>query len=388
MRRATSLPCGRRRYHLIRNREPLHKRRLSHVPSAQTDTSTRAADTTTASATPAAKTAKASVAPDQPKDERPWLQRHWKSIAFTSFVGAWAYSLWVQNRSRKNLDAARDEMRDRLPVNFDEILELRALNDLSAAELATYTSVLELRAISAAPPSKLLAVLSEALRRPLREANALERVLSGLAEDAASARVDDAPVETSTATIAIAFLPNGSVRDRLVALFDSLRGTAPALAVDRLVDAVRLLVAAGQVPVDRAVHSEHLGKGAIGIERSWYTIEPARQLSARELVDAAIDECEPACKEGEAEPALPHNDTLRADGARLDAEAFVALLVSSSICLWGECHNIAERKRRQRQREEEEEYARNPPWWQFWKRSSGLTNDNEAGEPGGMTHSR
>ena len=107
----------------------------------------------------------------------------------------------------------------------------------------------------------------------------------------------------------------------------------------------------------------------------------------RELVDAAIDEYEPACKEGEAEPASPHDDTLRADGARLDAEAFVSLLVSSSICLWGECHNIAERKRRQRQREEEEEYARNPPWWQFWKRGSG--NDNEASkEPGGMTHSR
>lgn len=387
MRRATTLTCCRRTHHALETQSALHKRRLSAHASDNLKPSTRAADPTSASPTPAATTDQASSAPDDEKDERPWLQRHWKSLAFTSFVGAWAYSLWAQNRSRKNLDAARDELRDRLPVNFDEILELRALNDLSAAELATYTSVLELRAVSAAPPSKLLAVLSEALRRPLREANALERMLSVLAEDAASARVDDAPVETSTATIAIAFLPNGSVRDRLVALFDSLRGTAPTLAVDRLVDAVRLLVAAGQVPVDRAVHSEHLGKGAIGIERSWYTIEPARQLCARELVDAAIDEYEPACKEGEAEPASPHDDTLRADGARLDAEAFVSLLVSSSICLWGECHNIAERKRRQRQREEEEEYARNPPWWQFWKRGSG--NDNEASkEPGGMTHSR
>ena len=51
----------------------------------------------------------------------------------------------------------------------------------------------------------------------------------------------------------------------------------------------------------------------------------------------------------------------------LDLAAFVELLTSEMVCVWGECHNIRERKRLQKQHVEAEEYASNPPAWQFWK---------------------
>ena len=55
------------------------------------------------------------------------------------------------------------------------------------------------------------------------------------------------------------------------------------------------------------------------------------------------------------------------EGARLELAAFVQLLTSEAVCVWGECHNIKERQRLQKQREDADEYARNPPKWQFWK---------------------
>ena len=51
----------------------------------------------------------------------------------------------------------------------------------------------------------------------------------------------------------------------------------------------------------------------------------------------------------------------------LDLAAFVELLTSEMVCVWGECHNIRERRRLQKQHAEAEEYASNPPAWQFWK---------------------
>ena len=51
----------------------------------------------------------------------------------------------------------------------------------------------------------------------------------------------------------------------------------------------------------------------------------------------------------------------------LDLAAFVELLTSEMVCVWGECHNIRERKRLEKQHREAQEYANNPPFWQFWK---------------------
>ncbi|EOD33980.1 hypothetical protein EMIHUDRAFT_229092, partial [Emiliania huxleyi CCMP1516] len=46
-----------------------------------------------------------------------------------------------QNRSRRGLDEEEERVRACAPVNADEILELRALNDVSSDTLATLADV-------------------------------------------------------------------------------------------------------------------------------------------------------------------------------------------------------------------------------------------------------
>ena len=53
--------------------------------------------------------------------------------------------------------------------------------------------------------------------------------------------------------------------------------------------------------------------------------------------------------------------------ARVDLAAFIELLTSDPVCVWGECHNIRDRLQRDKARKEAEEYERNPPAWHFWK---------------------
>ena len=303
-------------------------------------------------------------------DAQWWVQRNWKSLAFTSLIGAWAYSLWAQNRSRRQLDHARETLKKNLPVNFDEVLELRAMNDVEPLKLASFTSVLNKD--DRHSPSVLLRALSDVLGKPVSEAYAIERMLASLSstpsisDDKPSTSMNDAPIGVQNAAVAIAFLSNGSVRERLEALFSLLcRFTSSStLATDTVIDVVDSFVASGQIPVEKVVQSEQLGKGAIGIERSWYTIEPARQLTGANLLQAAQEEVFLGNVDGSKSEVTARG---KEGTNEMDLESFISLLVSDAVCVWGECHNIAERKRKERQKEEADEYARNPPKWQFWK---------------------
>ena len=50
-------------------------------------------------------------------------------------------------------------------------------------------------------------------------------------------------------------------------------------------------------------------------------------------------------------------------GGRVELEAFISMLQSDRVCLWGECFQISERRRLARLKAEADEYAANPPWY-------------------------
>lgn len=58
----------------------------------------------------------------------------------------------------------------------------------------------------------------------------------------------------------------------------------------------------------------------------------------------------------------------------VDLAQFCEMLTSDLVCVWGECHRIAERKRLAKVREEEEDYRRNPPFYaKAWNAAKGMT---------------
>ena len=61
--------------------------------------------------------------------------RHWKGLVFASFVGFFIHSFWVQNKTSKLRRATEEEVEEESPTNPDEMLELRALNDMSSAKM-------------------------------------------------------------------------------------------------------------------------------------------------------------------------------------------------------------------------------------------------------------
>ena len=48
----------------------------------------------------------------------------------------------MQNRTSRLRDSTEDEVQARSPVNPDEMLELRAVNDISTAQLATLPAIM------------------------------------------------------------------------------------------------------------------------------------------------------------------------------------------------------------------------------------------------------
>lgn len=342
-------------------------------------------------------------------------------MVFWSLLAAWAYSLVQQNRSRNALEEEEEAVRSKAPVNADEILELRALNDVSTEQLARLQETArEVARGEAATLPQLLFSLSQTVGKPIREECAVERMLLALQE--LSSSTDQQPtgeplagVPVSLAASALAFLSNGPVSERLDSLFlatvagdastasaqtpASVRATAsgsgdtggaPATAsADAFLQTLSVLTATGQVPPEKQVALDQLGSNALGLDRSWYVQQPTVTYSPAELADAAVTEL---AASGQPEPPSWYQfwrwgeeravaDAGRAAGEggapaagggglpeQLDRELFGRLLVSNAICLWGECHLIAERKRIQRRREEARQAdASPPPAWQFWK---------------------
>jgi hypothetical protein len=335
-----------------------------------------------------------------------------------------------QNRSRNALEQEEEAVRSEAPVNADEILELRALNDVSTEQLMRLQEVAReaARGDEATLP-QLLVSLTQTIGKQVREECAVERMLLALQE--LCSRTDQQPAAPAVLPIslvasALAFLSSGPVSERLDSLFFATVGAdrstsggspdsnsvaasastgdtasntthvtdtasmADTASADAFLQTLSVLTATGQVPPEKQVALDQLGSNALGLDRSWYVQQPAVTFSPAELADAAMTEL---AAEGQPVPPSWYQfwrwgeeravaDAGRAAGAgippgtsgggglpeRLDRELFGRLLVSNTICLWGECHLIAERKRIQRRREEAREAAATPPpAWHFWK---------------------
>jgi len=302
-------------------------------------------------------------------------------LFFASVIGAWIYSLVVQNRSRRAEDELEDLLADRMPVNSDELLELRAYNDVDTDAIKSLVPRLARRGCALrATPALLVSVLEEAAGRPLREVYAVERMLTALPT------APDGTVEVRTAVGALCFLSNGPVAERLSALFEIAADTTGSLGPAELGALIECLRLTGQVPVEKQVSVDDEGKNELGIARAWYRVQPVHEFSGAELLSEALaaiasaasppahaPEAGPVEPAAEAETAKPEGlvvDPLGAPASQeevRDVEAFMAVMTSSQVCIWGECFLIAERRRAQKKREENEEYERNPPSWQFWK---------------------
>ena len=133
-----------------------------------------------------------------------------------------------------------------------------------------------------------------------------------------------------------------------------------------------MLRKAGQVPVEQRVCTVDEGKSALGVPLNYLRPQPVREYAASEWVAQWLQGSEAAGGRSEpsAAPSAPRHADLQRDAdpeVELDLAAFVELLTSEMVCVWGECHNIRERKRLEKQHREAQEYASNPPFWQFWK---------------------
>jgi len=367
--------------------------RLAHAAPLSTQGSPAAAVSQ-----PAAAAAPAATLPPEEPDNRPFVLRWWKSMLFWSLLGTWAFSLVQQNRSRRSLEEKEETVRGQAPVNADEILELRALNDVSTAQLASLQDVARTAGSHAeATLSELLAALTRTVGKPIREECAIERMLLALQElrrpaeeEGSAAAGGGAPgLPVGDVAAALAFLSNGPVSERLDALFlasadggacATAEGISGAVSRERFVSTLAVLQATGQVPPEKQVALDALGPNALGLDRSWYLEQAALTYSAAELADAAATEL---AKGGLPEPAAWYQlwrwgeERAVADAGRaaaggglpceLDRVLFGKMLVSDAVCLWGECHLISERKRIQKRRQDAANYEASPPAWQVWK---------------------
>ena len=324
---------------------------------------------------------------EKPKDTRPFFIRNWGTSLVLSFGGSWAFTLWVSNKSRKATEAVEEEVKARMPLNSDELLELRALNDAPASAIAS----LPARAAAAGCRSRasgpqLLSLLRDAVAAPgvpaapLKEEYALERMLMALPD-----RDDAGTADVRLATGALAFLSSGTVHERMETIYQALGGegrteSAPeaqrdgGVPTELLAPLLRALVATGQVPPDKVVRVEEHGKNPLGIERSWYQVASVREYTAEDWVEALLEEHYGggAAASGGADTDAGGEALDAAAGAasaravvpeRIELATFIEMLQSNRVCLWGECFQIVERRKLARLKEEADELVRNPPWY-------------------------
>ena len=277
----------------------------------------------------------------------------------------------MANRTSRRRDAKEDEVQLRSPVNPDEMLELRAVNDISTAQLATLPAIMaRLGASVLASPQQLLGGLREAVG-DVQDEYVLERMLMAhpTAPTGGGAPLLDAPLAVASLT----FLSSGPVAERLAAMHAVLaEPDSGGVRTERLTALLDALKETGQVPVEQRVCTVDEGKGALGVPLNYLRPQPVREYAASEWVAQWLQGSEAAGGSSgpSAAPSVPRGADLQRDAdpeVELDLAAFVELLTSEMVCVWGECHNIRERKRLEKQHREAQEYANNPPFWQFWK---------------------
>ena len=296
----------------------------------------------------------AAAAP-KPKDNRPWFIRNWGTSLFITVVSTWGYTLWVSNKARKASDAMEDAVKERMPANNDELIELRALNDAPNEANASLPSRV---GKPRAGGSKVIQALRGAVAgpgaqpQPLKEEYVLERIFMALPDR----NPEDGTADVRLATSAFAFLSTGTVRERIGTIYETL-GADGGVPVSQLAPLLHTLMATGQVPPEKFVRVADEGKNILGIERSWYQVPPVDEHTPEGWAAGLLEDhygVAPAA-EGEA-PSAGMPD-------RIDFENFVLMLQSRRVCLWGECFQIAERQRLQKLKDDADELVRNPPWY-------------------------
>eukprot|EP00908_Phaeocystis_cordata_P005577 Transcript_16074.p2 GENE.Transcript_16074~~Transcript_16074.p2 ORF type:complete len:287 (+),score=87.52 Transcript_16074:333-1193(+) len=276
----------------------------------------------------------------------------------------------MQNRTRKRRDEQEDEVQARTPVNPDEMLELRAVNDISTTRLSEIPELLSRRGSAAtATLSQVLGGLREAVGE-VKDEYVVERMLMAHPPAAGAGAVGGgaAHLDTYLAVASVMFLSSGPVAERLCAMHallaePSAAGGEEGVRPERMCELLDALKETGQVPVEQRVCTVDEGHNQLGIPLSYLRPQPVREFEASEWVAQWLQGGgggEQSATPDPAPAAFP-------EGTRVELAAFIEMLTSESVCVWGECDNIRERKRLQKQREDADEYARNPPKWQVWK---------------------
>lgn len=255
-----------------------------------------------------------------------WPMRNPITTLFLTAGSTWAYTLWIANKARQRRDDEEEKVKNSMPATADELLELRALNDVPSAAVASLPAEAARVGCSGGLASReqvmqlLRKVAADGM--PLKEEYVIERLLMALPD----AEADSRSVDVRLVTGVLAFLSSGSVRERLEIIYRSLGsevipasvgrswgfggGTStwdsaaaeaalkepPPSSIDssRLVPLLAALMATGQMPPEKMVVTEELGVNSLGFARNWFEIEVSREYPAHEMVTDLLQYIPPA----------------------------------------------------------------------------------------------
>ncbi|KAG8470680.1 hypothetical protein KFE25_009101 [Diacronema lutheri] len=271
---------------------------------------------------------------------RKHLANNWGWYLLGGTVGSLGNYLYCSFATSKRRDALLKVVESRMPVNADELLELRSTNDVRTRQLLDMqAALLDCRrrgAVSGELSQRdLVEALPRALGRELVEGYALERMLAAVSESGGK------PMRASHAVASLMFLSVDSVDERLRGVFAAYRheldggGRVPLAQVRELVGTLLLT---GQVPLEKRAKER---------PRPFYLPNEWEELTADE--------------------AMQHVQPEDEQSGGLDEAALKRFLCSDCVCIWGECYRLAEEAERKKAAEQAERDRLNPPWWAFWR---------------------
>ncbi|KAJ1627017.1 hypothetical protein T492DRAFT_1028491 [Pavlovales sp. CCMP2436] len=250
--------------------------------------------------------------------------------------GNYIYCNFATSKRRTTLLGAVEK---RLPVNSDELLELRSVNEIHAAALLDVERALiagrrKIAVDGEVALGELLEALPRLLGREIAEGYGVERMLAAISDNGR------ARLRVAEAIASLMFISIDSVGERLGGIYSAysheLQGEGVPLAQARKL--VEALLATGQVPLEKRV---------VEVKRPFYLPNEWEELTA----DAVMARIPPEDVQDDA----------------LSESAFKRFLCSDLVCIWGECYRIAEEAERKKAIELEADRKVNPPWWAFWR---------------------
>lgn len=292
----------------------------------------------------------------QPRRTMAILQKHlannWGWYVLGGGIGSLGNYLYCTFATSKRRNALLKVIEARMPVNSDELLELRSINDVRTKQLLDMEKALLTGWRKAAVDGEVrtrdvLAAIPRALGRELAEGYAVERMLAAASENGAKL------VRASHAIASLMFVSVDSVDERLRGMFAAYShelddGRVPLPLARELVQALLLT---GQVPIEKRTQE---------IKRPFFLPNEWGELT----VDAVMERIPP--------------EDVQAGG--LGEAAFKRFLCSDSVCIWGECYRLAEEAERKKAIELAEHNRLNPPFWAFWRSKPAPPDESPEGE--------